>query len=68
MKKCKGCSGDYEDLIENEREWRRFMAERICAIEKEVSSLKSRVATTSAFVGAAASFLMAWIKTKAGIQ
>lgn len=62
MKPC-----EVEKIVECEKEWRRYVVVKVDSLEREVSTLKGRVAVVSAIVGSAFSLFFQWIKIKMGI-
>lgn len=57
---------EVERLLDNEREWRRYLIDEIRRMNKDISSLKSRVAAVSALIGSGFSILIQWVKVKFG--
>lgn len=57
---------DVEKLIENEKEWRRYVVDRLTVLEKEVSSLTGKVTIISSLVGSLFGVAISWAKTKLG--
>ena len=55
------------EIIDNEREWRRYLLERISDLEKDIGALKIRVAAISSIMGALVSLGVSWVTTKLGV-
>jgi len=50
----------FENLLENEKEWRRHLLKEVGDIKKELSNLRIKVAVIGSFFG----LIGAYIKTK----